>query len=152
MLIISLRLASTVKEVIVVRGNDELERNLVVVETVALSHGLPPDAVSLLLDLALSFRAGKSIIVFNVGLYQSAKPISKIKKSKLNISSLDSYRLLSNGCYCIKCCLNLNLKNLSAHRKRDLFADFEVFDTFFSCASGSHCTMYLMAVCGENDN
>lgn len=55
-------LSSTVQEGTVVRGNDELERNLVVVETVALSHGLPPDAVLLLLDLALSLRAGKSIL------------------------------------------------------------------------------------------
>ncbi|KAF5899913.1 centromere protein I, partial [Clarias magur] len=47
-----------VQEGTVVRGNDELERNLVVVETVALRHGLPPDAISLLLDLALSLRAG----------------------------------------------------------------------------------------------
>ncbi|KAF4085490.1 hypothetical protein AMELA_G00095760 [Ameiurus melas] len=49
---------SNVQEGTVVRGNDELERNLVVVETVALCHGLSPDAISLLLDLALSLRAG----------------------------------------------------------------------------------------------
>ncbi|XP_076851250.1 centromere protein I [Brachyhypopomus gauderio] len=49
---------SQVKEGTVVKGNDELERNLVVVETVALSQGLPPEAVSLLLNLALSLRAG----------------------------------------------------------------------------------------------
>ncbi|XP_058253948.1 centromere protein I isoform X1 [Hemibagrus wyckioides] len=55
---IALNYLSNVQEGTVVRGNDELERNLVVVETVALRHGLPPDAISLLLDLALSLRAG----------------------------------------------------------------------------------------------
>ncbi|KAK3536080.1 hypothetical protein QTP70_026930 [Hemibagrus guttatus] len=55
---IALNYLSNVQEGTVVRGNDELERNLVVVETVALHHGLPPDAISLLLDLALSLRAG----------------------------------------------------------------------------------------------
>ncbi|XP_072519522.1 centromere protein I [Salminus brasiliensis] len=49
---------SQVQEGTVVKGNDQLEKNLVVVETVALSRGLPPEAVSLLLDLALSVRAG----------------------------------------------------------------------------------------------
>uniref|UniRef100_A0A8B9J694 Centromere protein I n=1 Tax=Astyanax mexicanus TaxID=7994 RepID=A0A8B9J694_ASTMX len=42
----------------IVKGNDQLEKSLVVVETVALGRGLPPEAVSLLLDLALSLRAG----------------------------------------------------------------------------------------------
>ncbi|MCI4379885.1 hypothetical protein PGIGA_G00233580 [Pangasianodon gigas] len=55
---LALSYLSNVQEGTVVRGNDELERNLVVVETVALCHGLPPDAISLLLDLALSLRAG----------------------------------------------------------------------------------------------
>ncbi|XP_066505410.1 centromere protein I [Hoplias malabaricus] len=41
-----------------VRGNDKLETNLVIVETVALSQGLSPEAISILLDLALSQRAG----------------------------------------------------------------------------------------------
>ncbi|KAI5629986.1 centromere protein I, partial [Silurus asotus] len=49
---------STVQEGTVVRGNNELEKNLVVVETVAFRQGLPPDAISQLLDLALSLRAG----------------------------------------------------------------------------------------------
>lgn len=64
MLIVSLYSFFTVQEGTVVRGNDELERNLVVVETVALCHGLPPDAISLLLDLALSLRAGTHIRPF----------------------------------------------------------------------------------------
>ncbi|XP_062856620.1 centromere protein I [Trichomycterus rosablanca] len=49
---------SQVQEGTVVRGNDELEKNLVVAETIALSQGLPPEAISSLLDLALSLRAG----------------------------------------------------------------------------------------------
>uniref|UniRef100_A0AAR2M4B4 Centromere protein I n=1 Tax=Pygocentrus nattereri TaxID=42514 RepID=A0AAR2M4B4_PYGNA len=49
---------SQVREGTTVKGNDELERNLVVVETIAFGQGLPPEAVSLLLDLALSLRAG----------------------------------------------------------------------------------------------
>jgi len=42
----------------VVRGNDELERNIVVVETVAVSKGLSPEVITVLLDLALSLNAG----------------------------------------------------------------------------------------------
>ncbi|XP_052005512.1 centromere protein I-like isoform X2 [Xyrauchen texanus] len=42
----------------VVRGNDELERNLLVVETVALSHGLSSEVITMLLDMALSLNAG----------------------------------------------------------------------------------------------
>uniref|UniRef100_A0AAR2K0W3 Centromere protein I n=1 Tax=Pygocentrus nattereri TaxID=42514 RepID=A0AAR2K0W3_PYGNA len=49
---------SQVREGTTVKGNDELERNLVVVETIAFGQGLPPEAVSLLLDLALSLRSG----------------------------------------------------------------------------------------------
>lgn len=45
----------------VVRGNDELERNLVVVETVAVSKGLSPEVITVLLDLALSLNAGNII-------------------------------------------------------------------------------------------
>lgn len=41
-----------------VRGNDELERNILVVETVAVSKGLPPEVITVLLDLALSLNAG----------------------------------------------------------------------------------------------
>ncbi|KAK1804497.1 hypothetical protein P4O66_020499 [Electrophorus voltai] len=55
---LALNYLSQVQEGTVVRGNDALERNLVLVETIALSQGLPPEAVSLLLDLALSLRAG----------------------------------------------------------------------------------------------
>uniref|UniRef100_A0A8C1UMM3 Centromere protein I n=1 Tax=Cyprinus carpio TaxID=7962 RepID=A0A8C1UMM3_CYPCA len=48
----------TVEAGTVVRGNDELERNMVRVETVALSKGLPPEVITVLLDLALSLNAG----------------------------------------------------------------------------------------------
>ncbi|TRY56896.1 hypothetical protein DNTS_031022 [Danionella cerebrum] len=49
---------SRVKAGTVVRGNDDLERNILVVETVAVSKGLSPRVVSVLLDLALSLNAG----------------------------------------------------------------------------------------------
>ncbi|XP_051506248.1 centromere protein I-like [Myxocyprinus asiaticus] len=49
---------SQVEAATVVRGNDELERNLVVVETVALSHGLSSEVITMLLDMALSLNAG----------------------------------------------------------------------------------------------
>ncbi|KAF7707235.1 centromere protein I isoform X2 [Silurus meridionalis] len=55
---LALKYLSNVQEGTVVRGNNELEKNLVVVETVAFRQGLPPDAISQLLDLALSLRAG----------------------------------------------------------------------------------------------
>uniref|UniRef100_A0A8C2EU08 Centromere protein I-like n=1 Tax=Cyprinus carpio TaxID=7962 RepID=A0A8C2EU08_CYPCA len=48
----------TVEAGTVVRGNDELERNMVRVETVGLSKGLPPEVITVLLDLALSLNAG----------------------------------------------------------------------------------------------
>lgn len=41
-----------------VRGNDELERSILVVETVAVSKGLSPEVITVLLDLALSLNAG----------------------------------------------------------------------------------------------
>uniref|UniRef100_A0A3B1KDH1 Centromere protein I n=1 Tax=Astyanax mexicanus TaxID=7994 RepID=A0A3B1KDH1_ASTMX len=54
----ALSFLSQVQDGTIVKGNDQLEKSLVVVETVALGRGLPPEAVSLLLDLALSLRAG----------------------------------------------------------------------------------------------
>lgn len=59
--IISVFVYVTVEAGTVVRGNDELERNMVVVETVALSKGLPPEVITVLLDLALSLNAGDII-------------------------------------------------------------------------------------------
>uniref|UniRef100_A0A8C8CX13 Centromere protein I n=1 Tax=Oncorhynchus tshawytscha TaxID=74940 RepID=A0A8C8CX13_ONCTS len=44
-------------------GNDVLERNLVQVERVGLSRGLPPEAISVMLDYAMSLRTGGMICV-----------------------------------------------------------------------------------------
>ncbi|XP_071772283.1 centromere protein I [Centroberyx gerrardi] len=41
-------------------GNDEVERNLVLVERVAYSKGLPPEAISIMLEFAMSLRMGSS--------------------------------------------------------------------------------------------
>ena len=43
-------------------GNDELDRNLVLVEKVAYSKGLSPEAISVMLEFAMSLRMGKSVI------------------------------------------------------------------------------------------
>uniref|UniRef100_A0A674BFN7 Centromere protein I n=1 Tax=Salmo trutta TaxID=8032 RepID=A0A674BFN7_SALTR len=43
-------------------GNDVLERNLVLVERVGLSRGLPPEAVSVMLDYAMSLRMGATCV------------------------------------------------------------------------------------------
>uniref|UniRef100_A0A8C1A1Q5 Centromere protein I n=2 Tax=Cyprinus carpio TaxID=7962 RepID=A0A8C1A1Q5_CYPCA len=55
---LAVKYLSQVEAGTVVRGNDELERNMVRVETVALSKGLPPEVITVLLDLALSLNAG----------------------------------------------------------------------------------------------
>uniref|UniRef100_A0A673GVQ8 Centromere protein I-like n=1 Tax=Sinocyclocheilus rhinocerous TaxID=307959 RepID=A0A673GVQ8_9TELE len=55
---LAVKYLSQVEAGTVVRGNDELERNMVRVETVALSKGLPPEVITMLLDLALSLNAG----------------------------------------------------------------------------------------------
>ncbi|XP_019941325.2 centromere protein I isoform X1 [Paralichthys olivaceus] len=41
-------------------GNDEFERNLVLVERVAYSRGLSPEAISVMLEFAMSLRMGTS--------------------------------------------------------------------------------------------
>ncbi|KAM3867015.1 centromere protein I [Diretmus argenteus] len=41
-----------------IHGNDELERSLVLVERVAYSKGLPPEAISVMLEFAMSCRMG----------------------------------------------------------------------------------------------
>lgn len=43
-----------------VHGNDEVERNLVLVEKVAYHKGLSPEAVSVMLEFAMSLRMGKT--------------------------------------------------------------------------------------------
>lgn len=45
-----------------VYGNDEVERNLVLVEKVAYSRGLSPEAISVMLEFAMSLRMGKTLI------------------------------------------------------------------------------------------
>ncbi|XP_052005511.1 centromere protein I-like isoform X1 [Xyrauchen texanus] len=55
---LAVKYLSQVEAGTVVRGNDELERNLLVVETVALSHGLSSEVITMLLDMALSLNAG----------------------------------------------------------------------------------------------
>lgn len=42
-----------------VYGNDEVERNLALVETVAHHRGLSPEAVAVMLEFAMSLRMGK---------------------------------------------------------------------------------------------
>lgn len=42
-----------------VMGNDVFEGKLVVVEKVAYAKGLPPDAISVMLEFAMSLRMGK---------------------------------------------------------------------------------------------
>lgn len=42
-------------------GNDEFENHLAQVEKVAFSKGLSPEAVSVMLEFAMSLRMGKSV-------------------------------------------------------------------------------------------
>ena len=42
-------------------GNDEFERNLVLVEKVAYGRGLSPEAISVMLEFAMSLRMGKNV-------------------------------------------------------------------------------------------
>lgn len=44
-------------------GNDEVERNLVLVEKVAYNKGLPPEVISVMLEFAMSLRMGKKAAV-----------------------------------------------------------------------------------------
>ena len=44
-----------------VYGNDEVERNMVVVEKEAYSRGLSPEAISVMLEFAMSLRMGKIV-------------------------------------------------------------------------------------------
>lgn len=48
------------KEGTPVNGNDEVERNLVVVEKMAHYKGLPPEALAVMLEFAMSLRMGKA--------------------------------------------------------------------------------------------
>uniref|UniRef100_A0AAX7TLT8 Centromere protein I n=1 Tax=Astatotilapia calliptera TaxID=8154 RepID=A0AAX7TLT8_ASTCA len=58
--VLALKYFSDVEAGTPVLGNDELEKNLVQVEKVAYSQGLPPEAVSIMLEFAMSLRMGTS--------------------------------------------------------------------------------------------
>lgn len=55
-----LHLPPVVKAGTPVHGNDELEKHLVEVEKVACMRGLFPEAISTMLEFALSLRMGKT--------------------------------------------------------------------------------------------
>lgn len=59
-LVLPLFLSPVVKVGTPVHGNDEVERNLVLVEKVAYHKGLSPEAVSVMLEFAMSLRMGKT--------------------------------------------------------------------------------------------
>lgn len=44
-----------------VYGNDEVEKNMVLVEKVAYSKGLSSEAISIMLEFAMSLRMGKKV-------------------------------------------------------------------------------------------
>ncbi|KAJ8015722.1 hypothetical protein DPEC_G00029090 [Dallia pectoralis] len=56
--VLALKYFTEVKTAITCRGNDVLERNLVLVERMGLSRGLPPETISVMLDHATSQRMG----------------------------------------------------------------------------------------------
>lgn len=51
-----------------VYGNDDFENNLVQVERVAYSRGLSPEAISVMLEFAMSLRMGKTVRQVLLGL------------------------------------------------------------------------------------
>lgn len=59
-LVLPVFLCPVVKEGTPVRGNDEVERNLVLVENVAYFKGLSPEAVSVMLEFVMRLRMGKN--------------------------------------------------------------------------------------------
>ncbi|XP_030000546.1 centromere protein I [Sphaeramia orbicularis] len=58
--VLALKYFSDVEPGTPVNGNDQLERNLVCVEKVAYSKGLHPEAISIMLEFAMSLRMGSS--------------------------------------------------------------------------------------------
>uniref|UniRef100_A0A8C7DGL7 Centromere protein I n=1 Tax=Oncorhynchus kisutch TaxID=8019 RepID=A0A8C7DGL7_ONCKI len=56
--VLALKYFSEVKAGTPRAGNDILKRNLVLVERVGLSRGMPPEAISVMLDFAMSLRMG----------------------------------------------------------------------------------------------
>ncbi|KAG7465055.1 hypothetical protein MATL_G00172050 [Megalops atlanticus] len=61
--VLALKYFSQVEEGTPWKGNDVVERHMAVVERVALSQGLPPEAISVLLDFAMSLRMGAALCV-----------------------------------------------------------------------------------------
>ncbi|XP_076595248.1 centromere protein I isoform X1 [Chaetodon auriga] len=59
--VLGLKYFSEVEAGTPVQGNDELERNLVQVEKVAFSKGLLPEAISIMLEFAMSLRMGTTL-------------------------------------------------------------------------------------------
>lgn len=47
-------------------GNDELGKNLALVEKVAFNTGLPPEAIAVMLEFAMSLRMGKTVSAVSV--------------------------------------------------------------------------------------
>ncbi|XP_061582332.1 centromere protein I [Cololabis saira] len=58
--VVALKYFSDVEAGTPVIGNDEWDRNLVLVEKVAFSRGLSPEAISVMLEFAMSLRMGSS--------------------------------------------------------------------------------------------
>ncbi|XP_047440314.1 centromere protein I isoform X2 [Mugil cephalus] len=58
--VLALKYFSDVEAGTPVTGNDELERNLELVEKVAFSRGLSPEAISVMLEFAMSLRMGNA--------------------------------------------------------------------------------------------
>lgn len=51
-----------------VYGNDDAERSLVLVEKAAYSKGLSPEAISVMLEFAMSLRMGKTVAYISIKL------------------------------------------------------------------------------------
>ncbi|XP_077465644.1 centromere protein I [Stigmatopora argus] len=60
-LVVAVKYFSDVKAGTPLKGNDVVERNLVVVELAAYSKGLPPEAISVMLEFTMSLRMGTSL-------------------------------------------------------------------------------------------
>ncbi|XP_040030391.2 centromere protein I [Gasterosteus aculeatus] len=59
--VLALKYFSDVEAGTPVNGNDEVERNMVLVEKLAYSKGLSPEAISIMLEFAMSLRMGTSL-------------------------------------------------------------------------------------------
>ncbi|KAK5864611.1 hypothetical protein PBY51_015841 [Eleginops maclovinus] len=59
--VLALKYFSNVEAGTPVHGNDEVEKNLVLVERAAYSKGLSPEAISVMLEFAMSLRMGSGI-------------------------------------------------------------------------------------------